>query len=162
MLCAVLIPFGKDLIGDQLHAVSGCEPVIVLDSGNVPTIDVLTANRSRFRVGGVVVVVFIVGFIQMVLQLLFRFPSALPDSPDLLRGRQRSMRILASAIPRSFVSVVHKGIVSPDALSGKTRPGPDHQAATGPYPPLCVHGSAFYSGLWTHGTAPGTSWIASR
>lgn len=45
MLCVLVNFFGDDLIGDQVHAVCGIEPVIVLDSGCVPAIHVLTAGR---------------------------------------------------------------------------------------------------------------------
>jgi hypothetical protein len=83
---------------------------------------VLTASRPRLRarVGGVVVVVFVAGFVQMMLQLLLRFPPALPDGPDLLRGRHRSMHMLVQAVPYSFASIPHKGIVSPALPSRKT------------------------------------------
>jgi hypothetical protein len=59
---------GDDLTGDQVHAVCRSEPIIILDSSNVPAIHVLTAGRARPRVAGVVVVVFILmsGFVQMI------------------------------------------------------------------------------------------------
>lgn len=59
-------------------------------------------------------VVFVAGFVQVMFQLLLRFPSASPDGPYLLRGRHRTMRLLVQAIPYSFASIAHKGIVSPD------------------------------------------------
>jgi hypothetical protein len=65
----------------------------------------------------------VAGFVQMMLQLLLRFPSALPDGPDLLRGRHRTMRTLVKAIPYTFASIPHKGIVSPDLPTRKTKPG---------------------------------------
>lgn len=60
------------------------------------------------------VVAFVTGFVQMVLQLLLRFPAALPHGPDLLRARRRFWRTLSRTIPLSFVFIVHKGVVSPD------------------------------------------------
>jgi hypothetical protein len=103
MLCVAVILFGDDLIGDQVNAACGGEPVIVLDSGNISPIHFLTARRSWVSCVGVVV--FVAGFIKMVLQLLLRFASALPDGPGLLRAWQRF-------VPRSFVSIVHNGILS--------------------------------------------------
>jgi hypothetical protein len=49
-----------------------------------------------------VMVIFVAGFIQMMLQRPLRFPPALPAGPDLLRGRQRSMRMRVHPIPYSF------------------------------------------------------------
>ena len=63
-------------------------------------------------------------FFQVVLQLLFRFPAALADGPDLLRGWCRVRVLVRARVPRGLsVVLAHIGIVPPERPVGKTMPG---------------------------------------
>jgi hypothetical protein len=92
--------------------------VVVVDSGNVPAI-----HRTRFfglRHCIVVRIVFVEGFLEVVLQFLLRLSAALTHGPHLLRCRS-GMGVLVWAVILRAVSglLTHTEIVPPCVSVGK-------------------------------------------
>ena len=139
----VVVRFGQDLVGNQVDTVRGSQAVIVLDGGNVPAIHLpavhctcTRTHRTGFMVGFVGVVGLVARFLEVVLQLLLRIPSALPDSAQLL-GRRRRVGVLAMALRVPILFLAHKGIVPPDSLCGKAGPRQHTSGSLGAVPGRC-------------------------
>lgn len=121
-LRTLVICFWDGLVGNQIDAVCRGQLVIVLDSGNI---GIPTSDRPMIcvRVSGVMMVIFVARFIEVMIQFLLRFPPALANGPHL-PGAWRSMHMLVrDMVPRVLIGfVAHKGMVPPDVLCRKTRP----------------------------------------
>ena len=110
--------FGDHLVRDEVHPVSGAQPLVILDSSNVTAI-----HKSRplgFRMLIVVQIVFVAGFLEVVLQLFLRLAAALPHCADLLCGRRGVGVLVRAMIVDTFrIIYIHTEIVPPYVSAGK-------------------------------------------
>lgn len=151
----VVVLLGEDLVGDHVDPVGGGQPVIVLDGGNVSAVDFSLAGTLLllFPDGDPVVCVLAAYFLEVMLQFLLRFATALPDSAYLLRRRRCMGMLMAPIFGRSaLVFGTHSGIVPLLLLSGKSRR----------QPPYRVHGSTFGPSWLSREPFQQEEWTTSR
>jgi hypothetical protein len=84
----------------QIHSVSGARSVIVLDRGSVPSVH--RSDVLLFAGLGMERMVFMAGFLKMVLQLFFCVASALAHRAHLLRRRRRMRMLVRAVIPHNL------------------------------------------------------------
>lgn len=112
-----VLTFGSHVVScqihAQIHAVGGARSVIVLDRGSVPTVHrphvLLFADLSVVRI------VFMAGFLKMVLQLFFCVAPALTHRAHLLRRRRRMGVLVRAMVLHNLASILaHTKIVPLD------------------------------------------------
>ncbi len=101
------------MVSGQIHAVSGGRSVIVLDRGSVPSVHL--SDVLLFAGVSIVRIVFMAGFLKMVLQLFFCVASALTHRAHLLRRRRRMGVLVRPMILHYLASILaHTKIVPLD------------------------------------------------